>query len=99
MNWLKRHTADERGLLHVSQKKKKRAKKEPFSVRDYFHKLWKTMEDEFENNFEDFALDEWQWDQRRRIRGSGIARLEEWLKQGIHDTLYARRILRKTKQR
>ncbi len=89
---------DERGLRHVSLKKKKRAKREKFSVRDYFHELWKGMEDIFENNFEAFVLDEWKWEQRRRIRGSGISRLEEWLKQGMNDTLYARRILRKGKR-
>lgn len=95
MNWQKEHTVSERGLLHASQKKVKRVKKKPFSVREHFHKLWKGMEDMFENNFEDFVLDEWKWEQRRRIRGSGISRLEDWLKRGLEDTLYARRILRK----
>jgi hypothetical protein len=92
------HTDNDGPMRPVEKKKKKRAKKSTFGIQQYFHEIWKRLEDCFENNFEDFVLDEWKWEQRRRIRGSGISRLEEWLKKGIHDTLYARRILRKGKR-
>ena len=99
MNWLKRHTDDDGPMRPVEKKKKKRAKQKKFNVRDFFHDLWRAVENAFDDNFEDFVLDEWKWAQRRRMRGNGLVRLEEQLTQGLHDTLYARRILRKTKQR
>jgi len=95
MNSRSLHMDDDGPMRPVEKKKKKRVKTEKFSVRDVIHPLFKGLDKQFEDSFEDFVLDEWRFTQRRRIRGSGINRLEEWLKKGIEDTLYARRILRK----
>ncbi len=98
MNSPKRLMDDERGLRHVSLKKKKRVARKPFHAGDGFYGLFRLVEEAFNNGFEDFVLDDWKSSQRRNIRGSGISRLESWLEQGLHDTLYARRILRKSKR-
>jgi hypothetical protein len=98
MNSQRRYTDDDGPMRPVEKKKQKRAKPKKFNVRDYFHELWRTVKHTFEDNFAEFVLDDWQWEQHRRMRRHVLVRLEEQLTQGLHDTLYARRILRKGKR-
>ncbi len=97
MNSPKRLIEEEETGLLASYLKRKKIPKKQFDARRPFHNLWQDIHDQFHDNLEEFALDEWKLEQSSRIHRSAVMSLQDFLERGMLNTLYARRILRKGK--